>query len=71
MESTEKHLVDFLEFWGVEFEISSRTIERLIPKDGPDKAKAVLGDSSGSRVQRRLERKRSDQRPRQRMNQRS
>lgn len=71
MESTEKHLVEFLEFCGVEFEVSSRTIERLIPKDGPDKAKAVLGDSSGSRVQRRLERKRSDQRPRQRMNQRS
>ena len=45
---------------GVEFEVSSRTIERLIPKDGPSKAKAVLGDSSGSRVQRRGEMKRSE-----------
>lgn len=61
-------MTEFLELGGgVEFEVSSRTIERLIPKDGPDKAKAVLGDSSGSRVQRRLAMKRSEQRPRQRM----
>lgn len=60
MESRENHLVEFLELWGVEFEVISRTIEGLIPKDGPDKAKAVLGDSSGSRVQRRGEMKRSE-----------
>lgn len=63
--------MEFLELWVVEFEVSSRTIERLIPKDGSDKANAVLGDSSGSRVQRRLEMKRSDQRPRQRKRQRA